>query len=46
MSVEELQSAIIHLPAEELACFARWFEEFLAEQGDRRIEADISPTTS
>ena len=41
MSVEELQSAIAQLPAEELNRFSRWFEEFLAEQWDRRIEADI-----
>ena len=41
MSVEELQSAVAQLPAEELDRFSRWFEEFLAEQWDRRIEADI-----
>ena len=41
MSVEELQSAVAQLPTEELDRFSRWFEEFLAEQWDRRIEADI-----
>ena len=41
MSVEELQSAVAQLPAEELDRFSQWFEEFLAEQWDRRIEADI-----
>jgi hypothetical protein len=41
MSVEELQNAICQLPAEELDRFSRWFEEFLADQWDRRIEADI-----
>ena len=41
MSVEELQSAVAQLPVEELDRFSRWFEEFLAEQWDRRIEADI-----
>ncbi len=41
MSVEELQSAVSQLPAEELDRFAHWFEDFLAEQWDRRIEADI-----
>lgn len=41
MSVEELQSAISQLPAEELNRFSQWFEEFLADQWDRRIEADI-----
>jgi hypothetical protein len=41
MSIEELQSAVAQLPAEELDRFSQWFEEFLAEQWDRRIEADI-----
>jgi hypothetical protein len=41
MSVEELQCAVSQLPAEELDRFSRWFEEFLADQWDRRIEADI-----
>jgi hypothetical protein len=41
MSVEELQTAVAQLPAEELDRFSRWFEEFLADQWDRRIEADI-----
>jgi hypothetical protein len=41
MSVEELQSAVVQLPAEELDRFSRWFEEFLADQWDRRIEEDI-----
>jgi hypothetical protein len=41
MSVEELQSAVAKLPAEELNRFSQWFEEFLAEQWDRRIEIDI-----
>lgn len=41
MSVDELQAAISELPAEELARLSDWFEEFLADQWDRRIEADI-----
>jgi hypothetical protein len=41
MSVEELQSAISQLPADDLDRFSRWFEEFLADQWDRQIEADI-----
>jgi hypothetical protein len=41
MSIEELQSAVAQLPAEELDRFSRWFEEFLAEEWDRRIETDI-----
>jgi hypothetical protein len=41
MSVEELQSVVLSLSAEELARFSEWFEKFLALQWDRRIEADI-----
>jgi len=41
MGIEELQSAVAQLPSEDLDRFSRWFEEFLAEQWDRRIEADI-----
>ncbi len=41
MSVEELQAAVAQLPAEELDRFSQWFAEFLADQWDRQIEADI-----
>jgi hypothetical protein len=41
MSIEEIQTAVAQLPAEELDRFSQWFEEFLAEQWDRQIEADI-----
>ncbi len=41
MSLDELETAVINLPAEELAAFARWFEEYLADAWDRRIEEDI-----
>jgi uncharacterized membrane protein YccC len=41
MSLDELETAVTNLPAEELAAFARWFEEYLADAWDRRIEADI-----
>jgi hypothetical protein len=41
MSVEELQSAIARLSPEEVARFADWFENFVADQWDRQIEADI-----
>jgi hypothetical protein len=41
MSVEELESVVTHLPAAELARFSEWFEEFMAGQWDRQIEADI-----
>jgi len=41
MSIDEIQSAVAQLRAEELDRFSRWFAEFSAEQWDRRIEADI-----
>jgi hypothetical protein len=41
MSVDELQAAVAQLPTEELNRFSQWFEEFVAEQWDRQIEADI-----
>lgn len=41
MSIEELQSAVAQLPAGELDRFSRWLEEFLADQWDERIKADI-----
>jgi len=41
VSIAGLHSAVAQLPAEELGRFSRWFEEFLAEQWDRQIEADI-----
>jgi hypothetical protein len=41
VSLQELETAVSHLPPEELSAFARWFEEYLADAWDRRIEADI-----
>ncbi len=41
MSVEDLQSAVAQLPPAELDRFSQWFEEFLADEWDKRIEADI-----
>jgi hypothetical protein len=41
MKVKDLQTAIAELTAEELASFAQWFEDFIAEQWDRQIEADV-----
>lgn len=41
MSLDELETAVTNLPAEDLATFARWFEEYMADAWDRRIEADI-----
>ena len=41
MSLGELESAVSKLPASELATFARWFEEYLADAWDRQIDEDI-----
>ena len=41
MSLDELETAVTHLAGDELAAFARWFEEYLADAWDRRIEGDI-----
>jgi len=40
MGLNELENAVSQLPAEELSAFARWFEEYLADCWDRRIEED------
>jgi hypothetical protein len=42
MSLQELEQAVVKLPAEKFAAFARWFEEHLADEWDRQIEADIA----
>ena len=41
MSVEELEIGVSRLSPEELARFSDWFEEFIADEWDRQIEADI-----
>ena len=41
MSLHEIESAVAQLSSQELATFAQWFEEYLADAWDRRIEADI-----
>jgi hypothetical protein len=41
VSLQELEAAVSQLPAEELTVFARWFEEYMADAWDRRIESDI-----
>jgi hypothetical protein len=42
MTVEELESVVITLEPNDLSRFSNWFEEFMAEQWDKRIEADIN----
>jgi hypothetical protein len=41
VSLIDLEAAVSQLPAEELTAFAQWFDEYLADAWDRRIEADI-----
>ena len=41
MSVDELENAITQLSPAEMARFARWFDEYRADQWDRQIEQDI-----
>jgi hypothetical protein len=41
MSVDELETAITQLSPGEMAKFARWFDEYRADQWDRQIEEDI-----
>lgn len=38
MSVKELERSVIDLSRDELSDFARWFEEYLADDWDRQIE--------
>ena len=40
MSLQELESAVVRLPSAELSTFALWFEEYLADAWDHRIEED------
>ena len=41
MSVAQLEMAVKKLPEAELSAFARWFEEFLADEWDCQIEQDL-----
>ena len=40
-AIEELKAAVINLPADKIFQFSQWFEEFMAERWDKKIEADI-----
>ena len=41
MSIQELETAVTQLSKEDLAAFWRWFEDYVADEWDRQIEADI-----
>jgi len=40
-TVEEFESAIANLSKSDFSHFSKWYEEFIADQWDRQIEADI-----
>lgn len=40
MSIKELEKVVSHLSSEDLAAFSAWFEEFMADAWDHRIEED------
>jgi len=42
MSVQEIQTAIIKLPLEQLAQLSTWFEEYQARVWDEQIEDDLA----
>jgi hypothetical protein len=40
-NVQDLEMAVSQLTANELMQFSEWFEEFVADQWDKKIKADI-----
>ena len=42
MSVQELEAAVAQLAPDDLAQFAKWFEDYQADEWDRRFEADVA----
>ena len=41
IGAEELKATVSNLPQNELMEFSEWFEEFMANQWDKKIESDI-----
>jgi hypothetical protein len=41
MSVQELESAVAKLSPPELSVFSDWFDKFIAEAWDARLESDV-----
>ncbi len=41
MSLQELENTVTRLSEAELVTFAKWFDEFMADQWDRRFEEDV-----
>ena len=40
-TVKEIEKAIAELPPKKLSILKNWFEEFFADQWDKKIEADV-----
>jgi hypothetical protein len=40
MSIQELESAVTRLSADDLAAFSQWLEEYVAAAWDKQIETD------
>jgi hypothetical protein len=41
ISTQELKATVATLSPDELLQFSEWFEEFMSDQWDKKIEADI-----
>lgn len=41
MTIQELEMAVKTLTTDDLQTFARWFDEFRADEWDRKIEEDV-----
>ncbi|WP_295461288.1 hypothetical protein [uncultured Thiodictyon sp.] len=41
MTVDQVEDAVTQLPPNTLEQFAQWFEEYLSDQWDKQIEADV-----
>lgn len=42
MSAIELENAVQQLPPEELERFTEWFEKFIEDAWDRKLESDVA----
>ena len=41
MTVDQVEDAVTQLPQIALEQFSQWFEEYLSDQWDKQIEADV-----
>lgn len=42
VNIQEIETAVTHLPEDKLIEFREWFEKFDAQQWDRQFEDDAS----